>query len=73
MAGADLQHWTEDHDVADVSFASRGDSIMPHTNFSYNEGRTISRQTGEGFSMVTYDAHKIMELLFYAYYGEVDA
>ena len=60
------------YDTQDLYARSRGD-LTPDTWFSWNEGRSLTRQVGNGFSMVTYDAHKIMEILFYAYYGEVDA
>ena len=60
------------HTTTDVVFTSHYGS-KPSTWFSWNDARTITRNMGDGFSMVTYDAHKIMEILFYAYYREVDS
>ena len=45
----------------------------PSTWFSQGDAKTITRNMGDGFSAITYDSHKIMEILFYAWYGEVDA
>ena len=58
--------------VQDITLTSRPD-VKPSTNISWMQFRDITRKMGKGFSMVTYDAHKIMEILFYAWYGEVDA
>lgn len=48
-------------------------SDFASTGFSWLAGRTMARNCGQGFSMITYEAHQIMEILFYAYYGDVDS
>lgn len=64
--GADLSLTSE------IKLVSHPD-VKPSTNISWMQFKDITRKMGKGFSMVTYEAHKIMEILFYAWYGEVDA
>ena len=58
------------YDVNHMCLTSQYGS-KPSTWFSWSDARTITRNMGDGFSMVTYDSHKIMEILFYAWYGDV--
>lgn len=44
----------------------------PSTNLLCTLFRTAARNRGKGFSLVTYDSHKIMILLGLAYYGTVN-
>lgn len=63
---------SEEHNTDGVALVSHYDT-KPSTWFSWDECRKITRNMGDGFGMVTYEAHKMMEILFYAYYGEVDS
>ena len=71
-AVGDTTTLNDTNDVSDITLVSRYNT-KPSTNITWEEFRKITRKMGEGFSMVTYDSHKIMEILFYAWYGDADA
>lgn len=49
------------------------DDTPPVINISQKEFKLCSRNTCPNLSLVTYESHQIMALLFYAFYGDVDA
>lgn len=48
-------------------------NVRPIKNVSLNNIRSIYKNKGEGYTAMTYDAHKILALLFYGYYNNVKA
>ena len=48
-------------------------NIVPIINATQKEFKKASRDTCPNLSLVTYESHQIMALLFYAFYGDVDA
>lgn len=47
--------------------------ITPSGGVSFGNWKTYSRNKGSGYQMVTYEAHQMMALLFYGYFGTLDS
>lgn len=49
------------------------DDERPVTQVSQKEFKQAARNTCPNLSLITYESHQIMALLFYAFYGDIDA
>lgn len=81
-----LERWMDAHDnqnrpndyngINNDSFTVSSintDDETPIINVSQKEFKLCSRNTCPNLSLITYESHQIMVLLFYAFYGDVDA
>ena len=61
-----------DDDTFVVSSVASDDEL-PVINVNQKEFKLCARNTCPNLSLITYESHQIMALLFYAFYGDVDA
>lgn len=62
-----------DYGIAHGKLSVSSVNLVPIINVSQKEFKKASRDTCPNLSLITYESHKIMALLFYAFYGDVDA
>jgi len=59
--------YTEGDKVCSIS------GIIPCRNYSQASFKSAARAKGSGYQIITFEAHSIIGLLFYAYYGNTNA
>lgn len=61
------------YNLMDDNLFTSSINVLPIINVTQKEFKKASRNTCPNLSLVTYESHQIMALLFYAFYGNVDA